>query len=146
MNIGMALRECAMEHGLRQADICKETGMSSALVSMMFNGRAKDPSAENVWKVTNAIGITFDELMDVANQYDDDGERMMITKRELGRRIANARRMAGMTQEELAKRCGVHSMTVSKWERGTMCPSALELLAISDATETSPDLLLGYER
>lgn len=38
--------------------------------------------------------------------------------------VARARRRAGLTQTRLARLLGVHSITVSKWERGVLAPNA----------------------
>lgn len=37
---------------------------------------------------------------------------------EIGKRIAESRRSAGFTQEELANRLGVTPQALSKWEKG----------------------------
>ena len=39
-------------------------------------------------------------------------------------RIVTLREAAGLTQAELARRVGVNKLTVSRWERGAMRPSA----------------------
>ena len=38
--------------------------------------------------------------------------------------LATLRAAMGLTQEQLAKRIGVHKLTVSRWECGTLHPSA----------------------
>jgi len=40
------------------------------------------------------------------------------------REIATVRRGLGLTQAQLAGLLGVHWMTVSRWERGTLVPTA----------------------
>jgi transcriptional regulator with XRE-family HTH domain len=56
----------------------------------------------------------------------------------VGRRIAQRRQQLGMTQTDLAQRCGVNAITVSKWERGVVLPSrkmaALEGVLLAPAT------------
>jgi transcriptional regulator with XRE-family HTH domain len=51
--------------------------------------------------------------------------------KELGRRIAAYRRIAGMTQEQLAEKLRVTPETISRFERGVIAPSfeRLEMLA-----------------
>ena len=44
--------------------------------------------------------------------------------------ITTLREALGLTQKELGERLGVDKMTVSRWERGTMCPSAESLAAL----------------
>lgn len=48
-----------------------------------------------------------------------------------------------MTQEQLARLLGVHTLTVSKWERGQTAPSAHQvalLQAALKATKRTPDI------
>ena len=48
--------------------------------------------------------------------------------------VARIRKRLGLTQERLARLTGVHPMTVSKWERGVLKPTALQraiLVALS---------------
>lgn len=40
----------------------------------------------------------------------------------VGARIRNLRISHGMTQGDLARKCFVHQVTVSKWEQGTRTP------------------------
>lgn len=68
----------------------------------------------------------------------------METRAMIGSRIASARKVAKLTQTDLAKSCGVHAQTVSKWERGVLSPNGDELVSISKATGSSPNFLLGF--
>jgi len=56
--------------------------------------------------------------------------------------IAELRKMAGLTQEELGKQVGVSMQAVSKWENGSLPDTAL-LPGIADALGTSIDELFG---
>lgn len=47
-----------------------------------------------------------------------------------GTHLALLRRGLGMTQKEMGEQLGVGSMTVSRWERGTLRPSAGNVRAI----------------
>ena len=40
------------------------------------------------------------------------------------------RKVQGLTQEKFAKKIGVHSLTVSRWERGEMSPRGMALQAL----------------
>ncbi len=44
--------------------------------------------------------------------------------------VRDLRREIGLSQAELAKRLGVHPMTVSKWERDVAKPSPTVILAL----------------
>ena len=45
----------------------------------------------------------------------------------LGDNIADRRRRAGLTQDELGSRLGVSAQAVSKWERNISCPDIMLL-------------------
>lgn len=51
--------------------------------------------------------------------------------------ITALREALGLTQVEFGKRIGVDSMTVSRWERGTLRPSEASLSAIAELRRTA---------
>lgn len=71
-------------------------------------------------------------------------------ERELGKRIQEARQIAGMTQEELAKstaradreKVGVSAPVISLYERGVNKPGPKELRLISEALRVTPNVLI----
>lgn len=68
----------------------------------------------------------------------------------IGENIKYARRMAGMTQDELGKRIGIVGRMVSKWENGLHEPSLKSLCKIAEACETTmahliPPQMLGLD-
>lgn len=66
----------------------------------------------------------------------------MTTAVEVGRRIREARRAAGMTQGDLARRLGMRQGPVSNIERGHCLPHAATLVQISAALHCTTDELL----
>ena len=70
----------------------------------------------------------------------------MIDTNLLGRKIAESRRNAGMTQNALAAKVGVTAQAVSKWEQGRSCPDIAILDEIADALGISLFELLGMEK
>jgi len=60
----------------------------------------------------------------------------------LGRNLRRAREQAGLTQEEVAERSGVHSTEVSRIERGKRDPRVSTLERLAKAVEVSPSDLL----
>lgn len=50
----------------------------------------------------------------------------------LGRNIATQRHLRGWTQQELAEKVGIDSVTVSRIETGTSLPSLVRLATIAD--------------
>ena len=63
----------------------------------------------------------------------------------LARNIANTRRAAGVTQEELAEKVGVFRQTVSDWERGDATPDLANAQRLARALEVSLDELMNFD-
>lgn len=56
-----------------------------------------------------------------------------------GERLKQARKLAGLTQEELGKRVSVEKMTISKYESGKIHPSSGTLISLSRALDVDID-------
>ena len=61
---------------------------------------------------------------------------------DLGVKIKHTRRMAGMTQEDLASALDINNVTVSRWETGKQAPDYTTLWQISDVLGVSLHTLL----
>ena len=65
---------------------------------------------------------------------------------EMKDRIAAARKLAGLTQEQLGELLGVTRQAVSKWESGQTVPDAVTVARLCKALHVSADyVLLGKE-
>ena len=62
---------------------------------------------------------------------------------DFGRRMADARRRAGLTQVELAKMLGVNQQAITAWERQNVALRAEQLRSLAEALNTSSDYLIG---
>ncbi|MCL5959469.1 MAG: helix-turn-helix transcriptional regulator [Chloroflexi bacterium] len=62
----------------------------------------------------------------------------MFTKEELGRRIAEARRKAGLTQEDLGTAVGLDRTAVTRIEQGRRGLDTLQMTAIADVLGREP--------
>ena len=60
-------------------------------------------------------------------------------------RLLLARRRAGVSQGELAKRTEMYASDISKMERGRMLPTAPRLRRLAEALRVSADYLLGLQ-
>lgn len=67
-----------------------------------------------------------------------------MTDGGIGRRIAQARREAGLTQDELARRVGVTQRSVQGYEAGAVVPYR-HLAELAEATGSSATFLLRGE-
>lgn len=71
---------------------------------------------------------------------------MHSTPLEIGERIKNARKEAGLSQTELAERIKKNMRTVQKYESGEIEPSISMINILADELHVSPAYLVGYER
>lgn len=65
---------------------------------------------------------------------------------ELKERLAALRRERGLTQDELAQAVGVTRQAVSKWERGVIAPSTVNLVALGQFYGVPLDELANGEQ
>ena len=62
---------------------------------------------------------------------------------DVGERIREFRKQAGMNQDQLAELASLNRVTVAKYESGKVEPGAKAIARIADALEISVDVLLG---
>lgn len=62
---------------------------------------------------------------------------------DIGKRIAELRRGAGLSQDELAELSMLNRVTIARYESGRLEPGAHALKRIADALEVSTDVLCG---
>lgn len=60
----------------------------------------------------------------------------------IGENIKKARKKAGVTQKELAERLEVYQKDISRWEKGELIPSAVNLARICRELHASADEIL----
>lgn len=64
----------------------------------------------------------------------------------LGEKIRVSREKAGLTMEELGKKCGTTKQTIYKYETGKVTNIPLDrLMKIADAVDVSASYLMGWE-
>jgi DNA-binding XRE family transcriptional regulator len=74
---------------------------------------------------------------DYARHFADPGYRSRVERaaargrKAFGHRLKRLREEAGLTQEELARRSGLHRVTVARLERGSSLPSYTTLEALA---------------
>lgn len=50
---------------LRQVDLCRMSGLSSAYMSMFLKGKMQDPTLSTAVSITHALGYTIDEMVEM---------------------------------------------------------------------------------
>ena len=74
-----------------------------------------------------------------------NSEQRMRVHQNIGIRIREHRRAAGLSQEALAERCLVSRQTIGNWECGRTIPDAFMLQHVADALGTTADGILGSD-
>lgn len=69
----------------------------------------------------------------------------MFNMESIGRRIAELRKKANMTQMELADHMGITFQSISNWERGNTMPDISKLPELAELFDVTIDELLGKE-
>ena len=62
---------------------------------------------------------------------------------DFGRRMADARERAGITQQQLAEKLGTSQRAVAHWERDPVALRPDQIAAVADALNVTTDELLG---
>jgi transcriptional regulator with XRE-family HTH domain/Zn-dependent peptidase ImmA (M78 family) len=60
----------------------------------------------------------------------------------IGERVKAARRLAGLSQQQLGEAIGVTNMAISKYERGQVVPDGVRLAQLAEALDTEVGVLL----
>lgn len=69
---------------------------------------------------------------------------MAFDGKAVGARIAAARKLRGMTQEDLARAAKLNKFSVYRYENGETVPGTDRLVCIAEVLGVSPNDLLGY--
>jgi len=88
---------------LKQADLCRLTGIESSLMSEYFNGR-KSPGLHNAKLIADALGVTLDELSgnkvkEGSYVLNNEEKRLLVKWRQLTRE--NKYKIWGRIEEKL---------------------------------------------
>lgn len=70
MNIGCAIKEAMKEKGIKAAQLCRETGIAESYISMLKSSKIDDPQLSKVYAIATALGMTIDDLVKRALEYD----------------------------------------------------------------------------
>lgn len=62
-DLGKKLTKVMESKGMSQADVCRITGFSTAVVSQVFSGKTKDPRLSTILPICAALGTSIDELL-----------------------------------------------------------------------------------
>ncbi|MBQ8428490.1 MAG: helix-turn-helix domain-containing protein [Clostridia bacterium] len=129
------LKELRKKAGLTQSEFAAKTGAHYQTVSKWERGISiPDLSMLDIFAKT--LHVSIEALLGVEGSDSILGNRFDCKK--MGETITNLRKRKGISQAELGEKMKVTSGTVSKWERGVICPDMEKLIALATYFEASP--------
>lgn len=64
----------------------------------------------------------------------------------IGNAIKNLRKERGLTQEQLANKCGVTQSAVASWESGRTCPKTKKATTLAYVFNVPLEFILGHRK
>lgn len=122
------LKEYRKRKGLTQTQVADALGVHLQTVSKWERG-VSEPDISLLGEIAATLGVTVEEL--AGAPVGDETFTGGFSAVALGKCIAALRKAKGESQETLAQTAGTSGDTVSKWERGVVCPDAEALVALA---------------
>lgn len=114
--------------GLTQTDFADKLGVHPQTVSKWERGKTA-PDVSQLGDIADVCGVTLEKLLDMPADGQVFGGRFDM--QSMCAKIAELRRSASESQNEIADVCNSSPDAVSRWERGLSCPDVSELCAIA---------------
>lgn len=128
------IRRARLSKGWNQGDLARETGILQGTISRYESGERRGVHPENLIKIADATGVTVDFLVGRTDSPD------------IGPRIARARGLKSMSQQQLANATGIPVSLIRQFEgQGGMGVDPEILDRIAKATGVQVDYLLGIQ-
>lgn len=129
------LKELRKKAGLTQSNFAEKVGAHYQTVSKWERG-ISIPDLSMLDVFAKILHISIEALLGVENTDNILGNGFDCKK--MGATIAELRKRKGISQTELGEKMNVISDTVSKWERGIICPDMEKLIALATYFEIAP--------
>lgn len=88
-------------------------------------------------KLSNILNVNIDYLVDLSDKKNIIFKKVEIDKKELGRRIRQARKLINYTQEKLANKLNTTHSVISAYESGKTAVPTLFMIEIAKITRKS---------
>ena len=133
------LKSLLMRKSIKQGQLAKAVGISSATVTHYINGKFT-PSQKILEKIAEYLGVTPDTFFGDIEEYAP-----YITQYHFSSQLSNLIRINNMTCEQLAKEVGVSRQSISNYLNERQMPTATIAKKIADFFGVSVDFLLNPE-
>ena len=118
--LGARIDALADVRGLSRAELAARAGISRQTLGLILRGTTKSPSAENAIALSKALGVSVEGLF--ADTGADSGSKLgrpaIIPLSPFGAKLIRRMDLLGMTRDDLAKKTGIHGVTIWRWMRG----------------------------
>lgn len=65
MEYGRALRIILKEEDVKQADLARKMGTSTAYISQLCSGKIKEPSLSKAFEIADALGVSVERFVEL---------------------------------------------------------------------------------
>jgi transcriptional regulator with XRE-family HTH domain len=131
---GEVVRYLRLAQGRSIDELAASSGIAPGDLAALERGE-HDPMLHGVRALADALGLRASTLMAEAECWDDANVRF-------GQRMRELRAERGISQDELARRTGVHSTAIGRLERGAREPRLSTILRIARGLDAQPGMLL----
>ena len=142
---GTRIRQSRLNKGYTLEEVARRIGVTRQTLQKYETGVIAAIPSDKIEAIANILNVPPAYLMGWENHSENQhGQRDDYMT--LAERIKAARLAAGLTQEELAARCGTIKQTISKYERGVVSNLPLEkVIELASALGVSPGSLMGWD-
>lgn len=126
------------ELGLKQADLCRETGLSTTAMSQYCTGK-RIPDTASLHKIAIVLDTSMEWLLE-GDLLTDVNLTNENSSAELVHRLAIAIQKKGITFSRVERDCGLGNSTIKRWN--TQSPRLDKLVLVAQYLDVSLDYLV----
>ena len=147
---GRAVRQVREERGVSVDALATAAGIPGTDIEAIEDGRL-DPGYHGLLHLPAGLGITSTALLrrveehDAApagGEHDENGEDPRAVSAAFGRRLRELRAERGLSQDDLARRTGLHATAIGRYEHGAREPRLTAILRLARGLSVKPGELV----
>ena len=138
------IKELRDELELTQNDIAKKLSVKRSTYSLWEINKNTIPISY-LNAISNLFNVNIDYLVDLSDIKYLEFKKVEINRKELGKKIRNARKSIKYSQKELAKKLNTTQSVISAYENGQTKITTLFLVEIAKLTNKSLNWFLSKE-
>lgn len=136
------LKQVRISKGISQKDMASHLGLKASNLSKYENLKETIP-IENFNNICNYLEISFDYALRLENTNTFNGNKSLLDKNLVGKRLKEIRNNNNLYQETLAMDVGTSKSLISEYEHGKKLVSLNYGYAICKKYKVSMDYLYG---